>query len=259
MAIQSTIEYEGPGEGVGNGNGKALGHIKQAMADGVYTMDITGIDATNHGSVDAVTPPTTLADGSMMNTEVRAGHIASVAGPAGGEGGSLMLETDSSNGRLRVNDAFSSAQQFKLGDLHDLSFDYNIESSDRADVIPVIRVAIDADGNLATTSDRGELVFEYAYQNLGSTQTGSWQHADLAGDDWNAWQRSNGANHDVYPDIQHLSNWSDADGYTPAGGIHFDANSVVLGWSIALGSGNGTDVMYLDNLHVGGVTYDFAI
>jgi hypothetical protein len=48
-----------------------------------------------------------------------------------------------------------------------------------------------------------------------------------------------------------------ADGFTPAGGLHFDEDSVVLGWSVALGSGNGTADMYLDNLKIGGVTYDF--
>jgi hypothetical protein len=56
-----------------------------------------------------------------------------------------------------------------------------------------------------------------------------------------------------------LSDWQDASGYTPTGSIHFDQNSVVLGWSIALGFGNGTTNAYLDNLHVGGVTYDFLV
>jgi hypothetical protein len=262
MPITSYIIEEGPGQGKGHyshGNGKGLGHAKHAsdaMADGEYGIAISGINAVNHGPVDQVSAPTTLADGTMMNTEVRAGSIT--IGTIAGED-ALHLQTDSANGRLRVNDGFDANNIFKLGDLDDLSFDYYLASSDRTDVIPVIRIAIDGDGNLATTADRGELVFEWAYQGLGATTTGGWQHADLAGDDWNAWQRSNGQNHDSYPDIVALSNWADADGYTAAGGVHFDQNSLVLGWSIALGSGNGTTNAYLDNLVVGHVTTEFTL
>ena len=266
MPIDSYILEEGHGHGRGHifhGNGKGLGHLKHeqdAMDDGVYTMEITGIDHDNPTTVDQTSPPTELADGSQMWTEVRQGRVATVQGPEGGDGnGALLLETDSNNGRLRLNDAFSADQQVTLGDLDNLSFDYFIDSSDRTDVIPVIRLAIDADGDLTTTTDRGELVFEYAYQGLGATTQDSWQTADLAGDDWVAWQRSLGVNHDQIVNMTEFSNWSDADGFTPAGGLHFDEGSVVLGWSVALGSGNGTSTMYLDDLQVGGVSYDFFV
>ena len=265
MPITSYIVEEGHGRGKGHtqhGNGKGLGHLKHqddAMADGEYTIVIQGINHTNHTAVDQATPFTTLADGSQMNTEVRRGSISTGPAPAhDGDTTALRLQTDDSNGRLRVNDVFTSDQQVTLGDLDDLSFDYYVQSSDRTDVIPVIRLAIDADGNLATTGDRGELVFEYAYQGLPAVTQGSWQTADLAGDDWNAWQRSFGVNRDFYPNIVPLSDWSDASGFTPTGGLHFDEDSLVLGWSIAYGSGNGTGVMYLDNLQVAGVTYEFG-
>jgi hypothetical protein len=229
------------------------------MADGVYTLEVSGINHVNHTAVDQTTPQTTLADGTKMNTEARAGSIT-IDRTAGDDGdGALHLVTDSANGRLRVNDQFDADNQFTLGDLDDLSFDYNVVSSDRTDVIPVIRLAIDADGNLATAADRGELVFEYAYQGLPAITQGTWQTADLAGEDWNAWQRSFGANRDFAPNIRPLSDWADADGFTSAGGLHFDEDSVVLGWSIALGSGNGTTNAFLDNLQVGGVTYDFIV
>ena len=55
-----------------------------------------------------------------------------------------------------------------------------------------------------------------------------------------------------------FSDWSDASGYTPTGGLHFDENSAVLGWSIAYGSGNGTGVTFVDDLQVGAVTYEFG-
>jgi hypothetical protein len=262
MPITSYIGEEGPGQGKGHsshGNGKGLGHAKHAeaaMADGEYEIVVSGINHVNHSPVDQVTAQTTLADGTKMNTEVRAGSIT--IGSIAGED-ALHLQTDNGNGRLRLNDQFDTNNVFKLGDLDDLSFDYYLAASDRTDVIPVIRISIDADGNLATTNDRGELVFEYSYQGFGPTTTGQWLHADLAGGDWNAWQRSLGANRDTYPNIVALSDWADADGFTPAGGLHFDQNSAVLGWSIALGSGNGTTDVYVDNLVVGGVTTDFTV
>lgn len=175
----------------------------------------------------------------------------------GGEA-ALHLVTDSSNGRLRVDDVFDAAHQVKLGNLGDLSFDYFVQSSDRTDVIPVIRLTIDADGNLATTNDRIDLVFEWAYQGNGAVTQGSWQHADLSGGDWRAWERANGHNIDFGNNFATLSTWESAAGFTPTGGIHVDANSVVLGWSIADGSGNGANSMYLDHLHVGGQAINFA-
>jgi hypothetical protein len=252
MAITSRIQKE---HGTDTGKGNGFGYQKKALDDGSYTMDVSGVSAVNHTNVDQASAFTKLADGTSMNTEVRAGSVTidSALGEA-----ALHLQTDSANGRLRVNDAFDAAHQTTLGDLGNLNFDFYVQSSDRSDVMPVIRITIDADGNLATTSDRGELVFEWAYQGFGAVPTGQWVHADLIGNDWNAWQRSNGANHDSYPDIVAFSNWADADGYTPTGGIHFDDDSVVLGWSIAYGSGNGTGSMYLDHLQVGTATVNFA-
>ncbi|MGX7896559.1 hypothetical protein [Tsuneonella sp. HG222] len=266
MAIESYIVEEGPGRGRGHtqhGNGKGLGHLKhgdEAMSDGYYTMAITGIDHDNPTGVSETSPLSTLADGSQMNTEVREGRIATVDGPAGGDdNGALLLETDSNNGRLRVNTLLDSDQQVSLGDLDQLSFEYYVDSSDRSDVTPVLRLFIDADGDLATTADRGELVFEYAYQGDGPVTQDTWQTADLAGDDWTAWQRSGGENRDQIVNMTELSDWADADGFTPAGGLNFNEDSIVLAWSVAYGSGNGTGVLYLDDLQVGGVQYDFVV
>ena len=265
MPITSSIVEEHRGHGKGHtshGNGKGKGHQKHAddaMADGIYTIRLEGIDHDNPTAVNQTSAPTTLADGSVMYTEVRQGSLSIVDGPGAGTDGALRLETDNNNGRLRLNDVYDSDNQFTLGELDELSFEYYVESSDRTDVIPVIRLMIDADGDLSTTTDRGELVFEWAYQGFGPVAQDNWQTADLAGGDWTAWQRSNNTNWDQIANMTELSDWADADGYTPVGGITFDENSVVLGWSVALGSGNGTEVAYIDDLQVAGVTYDFAV
>lgn len=265
MAINSYIVEEGHGRGKGHmshGKGKGLGHVKHAedaMADGVYTIAVSGIDHQNPSAVNQTSAPTRLADGTMLNTEVRNGAITIDAAPAGAASpDALHLVTDNNNGRLRVNDAYDPDNQITLGDLGTLNFDYYIQSADRTDVIPVIRLVIDADGNLATTNDRGELVFEWAYQDFGATTSGAWQTANITGDDWIAWQRSFGQNRDQIVNMTELSDWADADGFTPAGGLHFDEDSLILGWSIALGSGNGAANIFLDNLTVGGVTMDFV-
>ena len=261
MAITSYIVEEHQGRGKGHtqhGNGKGLGHLKHAddaMADGVYTIRVAGIDHDNPTAVSQTSPQTTLADGSKLNTEVRQGSITIDDSPGGGE--SLHLVTDNNNGRLRLNVENDADQRITLGDLDELSFDDYIASSDRTDVIPVIRLIVDADGNLATTGDRGELVFEYSYQGLGATIQDAWQHVDLVGGDWTAWQRSFNVNRDQIVNMTEFSDWADADGFTPAGGLHFDENSLILGYSVALGSGNGTADIYFDNLKVDGVTMDF--
>jgi hypothetical protein len=261
MAITSYIVEEHQGKGKGHtqhGNGKGLGHLKHqhdAMADGVYTIRVAGIDHDNPTGVSQTSAKTTLADGSKLNTEVRQGSITIDDAPGGGE--SLHLVTDSNNGRLRVNVEQDADQRMTLGDLDELSFDYYIAASDRTDVIPVIRLIIDADGNLATTNDIGELVFEYSYQGLGATTQGAWQHVDLVGGDWVAWQRSFGQNRDQIANMTEFSDWADADGFTPTGGLHFNENSLILGYSIALGSGNGTADIYMDNVKFDGVTMDF--
>ncbi len=253
MPTSSSIAVDFPGRGYENHKGKGVGHQKRAqeeMADGHYTIQVTGVDHDNHTAVSQTSTPTTLADGSSAYTEVRQGSIET-----GAYG--LTFETDNNNGRLRYNTVLDADQRVTLGDLDALNFNYFIHNSDRSDVIPVIRLIIDADGNLATTNDRGELVFEWAYQGFGPTTQGSQQHADLVGGDWVAWQRANGQNFDQIANMARFSDWSDANGHTVVGGLTFNENSLVLGWTIALGSGNGTGTMSIDNVQFAGVTTDF--
>ena len=253
MPISSSIAVDFPGRGYENHKGKGVGHQKRAqeeMADGHYTIQVTGVDHDNPTAVSQTSAPTTLADGSVAYTEVRQGEIET-----GAYG--LTLQTDNNNGRLRYNTVLDGDQQVTLGNLDALNFDYIVHSSDRSDVIPVIRLIIDADGNLATTNDRGELVFEWAYQGFGPVTQGSQQHADLVGGDWVAWQRANGQNFDQIANMARFSDWSDANGHTVVGGLTFDEDSLVLGWTIAFGSGNGTGTMSIDNVQFAGVTTDF--
>lgn len=260
----SFVAQEGPSQGRGYyvHNGRGVGHDRkaaEAMADGQYTLIIDGIDHDNPTTVSETSDPETLADLSTLFTEVRQGRISIGEAPEGGsDGEALRLETDSNDGRLRLTTVFDEDNQFALGDLDQLSFDFYVDESSTTIHAPVIRLIVDGDGDLSTTADRGELVFEWAYQGFGDVPQDSWQSVDLAGDDWVAWQRSNGQNFDTVDNMTTLSDWADEDGFTPTGGVTFDEDSVVLGWSVAYGSGNGTGVMYVDDVQVGGVTYDYG-
>jgi hypothetical protein len=217
----------------------------------------TGINHVNPTGVSQTLPQMPMSDGSAVFTEVRDGAITIAQMP--GDGDAVRLETYSNGGgRLRVNVGYDSDERFLLGDLQDLKFDFYVQASDNPDSAPVIRLFVDADGNLATIGDRGELVFERVYQGFGATPIGSKQTADLAGDDWVAWQRSASTNWDQVANMTNLSNWADADGFGANIGLplNFSESSLVLGFAIAYGSGNGTGVMYINNLSVNGVAYD---
>ena len=55
-----------------------------------------------------------------------------------------------------------------------------------------------------------------------------------------------------------FSDWTDADGFTPAGGLHSTRTACIFGYSVALGSGKGTNDIYMDNLQFDGVTMHFS-
>lgn len=166
----------------------------------------------------------------------------------------LVALTDSA--RLRFNEGFGAAGEppasgLRLGDIDVLQFDYAVTSSSRPDTIPTLRLAIDGDGDLGTTTDRGELVIEWAYQGLGvAPRDGVWRTFDAS--NAVAWQRSNSQNFfNSAADFKALSIWKTDAGFTPAGGVNFSEDSAVLGFSIAYGSSNGSFVGQLDNLAIG--------
>jgi hypothetical protein len=80
---------------------------------------------------------------------------------------------------------------------------------------------------------------------------------DLVGGDGTARQRSFGQDRDQIVNMIEFSDWADANGFTPGGGLHFDQNGLILGNSIVLGSGNGTADIYMENVKVDGVSMDF--
>lgn len=93
----------------------------------------------------------------------------------------------------------------------------------------------------------GELVIEWAEQPWGNAPTGTWTTFD-ATTATRVWQTSNGGNRWEYKTFQE---WQSAMGFRPTDGLEFNANSKVIGVTVAFGTWNGTGEYFVDNLAVG--------
>src|SRR5688500_9467018 len=108
MSVSSSIVEEKHGKGhTDHGNGKGKGHLKHqddAMADGNYIINIDNVYSDDTSGITQTSAATNLVDGSKLTTEVRNGTIDSIDG-------SLLFDTDSTSGRLRLNVAFDTDNQ----------------------------------------------------------------------------------------------------------------------------------------------------
>ena len=140
-----------------------------------------------------------------------------------------------------------------LGTLTSLSYDWYKSSVSAASQHAVLRLYVDADGNMGTANDRGYLVYERAYQTNNSVPTDQWNTDDLMSA--NLWQvRFGFGNFDTSPNWKPVSVWGSASGYTPttpANGLHLDQNTAIYGLSAGIGSGWNTFVGAVDNITIG--------
>lgn len=160
-----------------------------------------------------------------------------------------------------------------LGSLNSLGYEWYRGAGGAASAWqhPVLRLYVDADGNMGTTNDRGYLVFERAYnQGTGAVPTNQWITEDLftynSGAGANMWQVAFGVgNFDTAGNWQTLSTWQSVNGFTPTpNGRTFNANSAVYGISFGVGSGWGTLSGAIDNVRIGfaggaSETYNFEV
>lgn len=191
--------------------------------------------------------------------------------------GSLHFSTPNGNSKadaellggplLLGGNYYATTSLGKLSELTSLSYDWYRDSSSTvsAALHPAIRLIIDADGDLTTLGDRGNLIFERAYNSL-ATPTDMWItdnvfNVDGTGTVANLW--SSGSL--PYPAADYqitLSEWmSGTDGFRGNLGT---ANAVVLGISVGAGSGwSGTSNTAVDNVTVGfngaSNTYNFEV
>jgi hypothetical protein len=212
-----------------------------------------------------------FATDTWLRRNVRAGSSAGITTTyaRNGNGSAQMTGADGvskADFEYFYSDSFTAGRT--LGNLNALSFDFYRNSSSTVDghLHPALRLYVDADGNSATTADRGYLIFERAYNpSTAAVPTDQWVSNDVfnwngAGDSANLWLRQfgpPGATNEVYD--RNLQEWIAGD--TSAGFLQFSASSVIFGLSFGIGSGwNGTFDGAVDNLNIGfsnGLTNSF--
>ncbi len=143
-----------------------------------------------------------------------------------------------------------------LGALNSLSYDWYRDSSSTADshLHPSLRLYIDADGNMGTTTDRGYLIFEGIYNGQAAAPTDAWQTSDIfnwngAGQSANMWLRqfSPGQTNEVYD--RSIQDW--IAGQSTAGFLQLSGQSAIYGLSAGIGSGWGPFEGAVDNISIG--------
>lgn len=168
------------------------------------------------------------------------------ANPRSGNGSVEMSLTDGS-GKADYVYSWGFVTGRTLGNLDALSYDwYRSGTSTAASHLqPAMRLAYDADGDAATTGDRGYLIWEQVYN--GTTAIDSWVSSDIIGQ--NFWMRIPG--HTVENFDTNLAEWM-AGAHPDADASRLSANSALLGIEFGIGSGwNGTFSGFVDNVAFG--------
>jgi hypothetical protein len=173
------------------------------------------------------------------------------ANPRSGNGSVAMSLTDGS-GKADYVYSWGFVAGRTLGNLDALAFDWyrNASSTGDSRQAPAMRLSYDADGNAATSGDRGYLIWEQVYN--GPTISGQWNSSNIVGD--NFWMREFGSpSHTIETFDLSLSEW--IAGAHPSGFADFlSGNTAILGIEFGIGSGwAGTFGGNVDN-----VTFGFA-
>ena len=186
--------------------------------------------------------------------------------PRSGNGSAFMATTSgASKADFEYIFGGSVIAPFTLGSLTGASFDVYRDGSSTtgAHLHPSLRFFVDADGDLGTATDRGYLIYEGAYNGVGTVTEDAWNTFSI-GATTNLWFRqfTPGQTETVYN--RTLAAYQT--GYTPtAGFLQITGSSVVYGLSTGVGSGwNGTYTGAVDNVRVqygaeSDVTFNFEV
>lgn len=197
---------------------------------------------TNAGGSNAGDPP---AQDVWLRTNVRNGGAVGISNnyPRNGTG-SVYLSLGANTGNNGKADwEFYPATTFgRLADLGSLNYDWYRDAASTAPnhLHPVLRLMIDADGNPATTNDRGYLVFERCYNvaSCPAVPTNAWTSESITGST-NLWWTQFGVGTETV--FNRNLNTYKAGSYTPTSGFaQIGPNSVILGVSMGIGSGWNT-------------------
>jgi len=212
----------------------------------------TALGASAHATTITVTPEDM---GKGLNTwnvaNVREASSAAITGTKVRSGnGSVEMSLANGNGKADYVYSWGFVEGRTLGKLDALGYDWFRSSGGTAaaHLQPALRLSYDADGDAATTSDRGYLVWEQVY-NGGGLVEDRWTTSDILGG--NFWMRQFSPGNTVERYDVSLAEWIDG----PRPGAPADvlgANTAILGLEFGIGSGwNGSFTGYVDNVSVG--------
>jgi hypothetical protein len=228
------------------------------MTNPLRAILIASALATSFGasSAQASVITVTAADmGPGLNTwnvaNVRENSSAAItnAAPRSGNG---SVEMTLANGSGKADYAYSwgFASGRTLGTLDALSYDWLRSSGGTATahLQPALRLSYDADGDSATTADRGYLVWEQAY-NGGGLVEDRWTTSDILGG--NFWMRQFSPGNTVENYDTSLAEWI-AGPRPGAPADQLGANTAILGIEFGIGSGwNGSFTGFVDQVTIG--------
>lgn len=172
------------------------------------------------------------------------------ANPRSGNGSVEMSSTDST-GKADYAYTWGFVNGRTLGNVNTVGFDwFRAPGTSAEHLAPAMRLLYDADGNAATTEDRGYLIWEQVYN--GATLQNQWVSSDLQNQYF--WQRQFSPGNTVEDYDMTLANW--IAGMAPtAPGVPYDqlsASTAILGIEFGIGSGwAGTFRGFVDNVRIG--------
>lgn len=189
----------------------------------------------------------------INTTYARSGNGSAYLGGSVGPGGaSSKSDIEVLAGGTNVLGNYYATSSFgTFAQLTSLKYDWYRDSSSTNDPLqhPVVRILVDADGDLSTIGDRGGLVFELAYNGGGAVATDTWVTEDVlggynSGNGANLWSFGAGMTFAQHGYGKTFSDWA-------AGVGTISGSSLILGFSMGAGSGWGPFSGAVDNLTIG--------
>lgn len=183
----------------------------------------------------------------INNTYARSGNgSALLQGTVGPGGASSKADIEYLSGGVAVGgNYFATTSMGLFSTFSGMQYDWyrNSASTNSGVQIPALRILLDLDGNLATTGDRGGLVYEWAYNEAGNATTDTWVTANVGASTklWN-FGLGLGFEFDIDGDGSPYDTLAEWQASARLG------NAAILGFSAGVGSGWGPFVGAVDNI-----------
>ncbi|MGD9692450.1 MAG: hypothetical protein AB7G17_10555 [Phycisphaerales bacterium] len=185
----------------------------------------------------------TVAADTWLRRNVRSGSSAGITNTyaRSGNGSAFFSGSDGGNSKGDFEYFFGDTTGKTLSNITSFGYDWYRagSSTTTAHFMPAMRLYVDADGDMNTTTDRGFLIFEQVY-NGATLANDTWHSTDIfnyygAGQSADLWQRRFSPGTTIEQYNTDLQEW--IAGASFSGGLVFSGSSLVYGLSFGIGSG----------------------